>query len=433
MQSKKTYIKNISWVLLDNIIKIIGGLIVGVWVANHLGDYNYGRLSYALVYRGMFFFLIEIGFVQVLVKELINNPMKKDSLIGSSIGVKLIGAVLSFILANTISQFTIDDPIIRKMILILSIHFFTLTFDTFNSYFQFKVQEKFRIIAHIFSLVISSIIKVYFILYNFPLEYFALSYVIDFVISSILKAYFYSKSGNDLLKLKVELKVIKYLVISSWTIGLSMFLVRVLLQIDRLMIGNLLDNSKLGIYSVSTDLTDPISVLSYIVTSSLVTYLMSLKKENEVFYKKRLNQVLNIFSWLSIIICIFFSLSSKLIISILYSNEYFEAYLPFAINVFSLLFIFQLSILNIWLINENLQRYQLYITSLSVILNIIGNYILIPKLGISGAAISTIISRASMLWIFPLFFKEIKEISWVLIRSLNPLELSKSVKSFYTN
>lgn len=428
--SKNKLVKNIGWTLYDRVIKILGGLFVGIWVANYLGSYDYGLLSYSLVYQSIFMFLIDIGITQYLVKVIIDNNDRIEEYIGSANTIKVVGALIAFILSNTLGLIFIGNNIIRIMVLILSLQYFTNVFHNLNSYFQSRVEDKYRIIAHTISFVLGSLVKVYLILIESNAVFFVLAYVSDFILAAIIKIYFYKKVTNGLKLFKYNINTMLYLLKYSWTIGLTFFLSKLMMKTDKLMIGSILNESQVGIYSVVTDLTDPIEQFNSILTLSIIPYLMHLHKNNIEIYKIRIEQLLNIITYGSIIVCIVFMFNSELIYGLLYNDSYQGAVIPFKINIWNFLIGFQFAVFNIWLINQNLQRFQLYTTICAVILNIILNYYLIQIYGLEGASTATLISRLSILLIFPLIFRQISEMSKMSIKSFNPLKLKSSFLPF---
>ena len=48
------YLKNFSWLFVEKIIRISGGIFIGIWIARYLGPNDYGVLNYALAYIGFF-------------------------------------------------------------------------------------------------------------------------------------------------------------------------------------------------------------------------------------------------------------------------------------------------------------------------------------------------------------------------------------------
>lgn len=429
METKKAYINNTVWILIHNIVKLAGGFFVGVWVANHLGRELYGILNYPIVLHGMFFMLIDLGLGHVLVKKLIEEKEKQEEYINTVFILKTFGSILAFILVNITAYFNIENFDHRILVFIFSLHYFSMIFDVFNSSFQANVRDKFRIISHIISFTLSSIAKVFMILNDAPLYLFASSYLIDFFIAAFLKYYFYKRNGKN-LRLKFDKQITKILFNSSWAIALTFFFNKVITQVDRLMIGNMLDRSALGIYSASTDIIYPLANTTTIISASFISYLMSLRFKNEELYRLRFFQIFNIITWIGIITSIILGLASEFIINTIYSKEFAYAHLPFAIGIWEFMFALQLSFINIWLINEDKQNYQLALTIIAAILNIIGNYLLITRMGIIGAAISTAFVRVSTVLFLPLLFKNIRYISLVSLESLNPLTLFTSIKAF---
>jgi Na+-driven multidrug efflux pump len=71
-----------------------------------------------------------------------------------------------------------------------------------------------------------------------------------------------------------------------------------------------------------------------------------------------------------------------------------------------------------WLISENLQVFLTINTCIGAILNILLNYILIPKIGIAGAAWATLISYFVASYLCLLFFKKTR---------INFINLTKSI------
>ena len=59
-------------------------------------------------------------------------------------------------------------------------------------------------------------------------------------------------------------------------------------------------------------------------------------------------------------------------------------------------------------LSENLQKYSFYRTLAGAIINIILNYLLIPKYGIYGAAFATLISQAIASYLFNATNKKLK-------------------------
>ena len=99
------------------------------------------------------------------------------------------------------------------------------------------------------------------------------------------------------------------------------------------------------------------------------------------------------------------------------------AYGVLVINMWIGIFISQGLVRGCWLINEGLQIYRLFNNILAVITNIGLNVLFIPKFGIEGAALASLVSIFLATYVFPLFFKEVRVSSVEMITSIIPFYL----------
>lgn len=49
---RKRLLANLNWLFADRIIRIVGGLVIGIWVARYLGPGDYGVLNFAFSFQG---------------------------------------------------------------------------------------------------------------------------------------------------------------------------------------------------------------------------------------------------------------------------------------------------------------------------------------------------------------------------------------------
>jgi len=64
------YLKSASWLLLDKMVRIFGGLFIGIWIARYLGPSDFGILNYALAYVAFFQVFVGLGLNQIVVREI---------------------------------------------------------------------------------------------------------------------------------------------------------------------------------------------------------------------------------------------------------------------------------------------------------------------------------------------------------------------------
>ena len=90
----RKYFANTSWLLGERILRITVSLFVAIYVARYLGPERYGLLSYALSFVWLFSTLASLGLDDILLRELVNNPEKRQYLIGTVFWLKICGFFL---------------------------------------------------------------------------------------------------------------------------------------------------------------------------------------------------------------------------------------------------------------------------------------------------------------------------------------------------
>lgn len=404
-------------------IKIIVGLFVQTQVIRYLEPARLGLLDYAVSLNSVFMILISLGFGNIVIRNIINNPKLTRFYLGTVAGIKLAGALIAFLVVNSIG-FILNEPSELKIIvLLISFDSISRISTVFNMYFQAHVITKYQVIAHNIGFLISIGLRLLFIYLELDLVWFAFTFFIDFLISSIIKGVFYYRIRGDILKWRFSWKIGRSLLIDSLPIGITLFLTQIHTRVDVLMLKKFLGDTQTGLYSAANMISNYLALTPNILLAALIPYFINLKKTNEKFYRRRFIQVLTMVTWGSILIGAVLIIPGDILITSIFGEKYAASYHVLQFSIWKLVFVTQTVLINVWLINVNLQRFQLYTNLIGAILNIVLNYMLIFEYGVIGAAVATIITRIFIGWVSPFFFEPIRESAILSLRSLNPLNL----------
>jgi len=421
--TKDKILKNVSWLLFDKVIRILGGLFIGVWVARYLGPSNFGILNYAIAYVALFVVFVKLGFDKIIVRELVKNTKIKNRLLGTAFILKLIGAFLA-IFSIFISLFFVEtDSLTKVVIFIVAAGFIFQSVDVIDYFYQSKILSKYIVIARNSAFILSSLLKVYLVLNQSQVVYFALASSMDVFLAGLFMVYIYKKTGHKITKWRFDKKLAIRMIKYSWPLAISTFIISIHMRIDQVMIGNMLDKEQVGIYSVAVRLSEFWLFVPVILVNTLMPYFTELRDTNHKLYYQRLTQLYSIMFWMGAVFGIFVIMFGKDLIVTLFGIEYVGAYLVLIFNIWNGIFMSQAIARGIWMINENLQKYRLYNNIIIVVINIVVNIILIPRIGISGAAIATFITQFFGTWVVSFLWKPLRVSTWAMIKSVNPLYL----------
>ncbi len=388
----KKYFKNTSWLFAEKVFKLVLSFVVNIYIIRYLGPTEFGILSYALSFVGLFAAISTLGLDSIIVRELVSEPDKRDSILGSTFFLKLIGALLSIILIS-ITLFAISENSLNSLIiLIISVSTVFQTINVVDFYFQAKVQVKYSAVVQFIALIISSIIKIILIIVKAPLLYFAIILSLESLFIGIGFLFAYKGRGLKLFNWKFSKTVAINLLKDSWPLILSGLVIAVYVKIDQVIIKNMLSDKDVGYYAAAVRISEAWYFIPTAICASLFPSIINARKISNVLFISRLQKLYDILTWLAYAIAIPITIFSTSIITLLFGNEfltsasvltiYIWAGVPVSLGVAS----------SQYLISENFTRISFYRTLLGMIINVILNLILIPIYGIIGSAFATLIS-----------------------------------------
>jgi O-antigen/teichoic acid export membrane protein len=200
-------------------------------------------------------------------------------------------------------------------------------------------------------------------------------------------------------------------------------------QLDKLMINYYLGEEEVGVYSIGVILSGIFAILIGPIQNSIYPKMIELYRENyEKYYNffllsnTMITQLYLFLTFLSIIVI-------KWLFKYVYEPEYNPAIMVYSILAFSIFIKANGSLQTSHMTIKGITQKSFYKTFLSLILNVILNALLIPKYGINGAAIATLVTQFMALFVIDFFIKEYREQAFVQLKSLNTFSLIRIIKN----
>ncbi len=388
----KKYFANTSWMFGERIIRMLVGFFVSVYVVRYLGPDDFGLFSYALSFVGLFATLSTLGLDSIVVRELVKTPDRRDELLGSVFNLRIWGGVVSIILLAATIFLSGENSITTILILIISATNIFQCLNVVEYYFQAKVESKFNVYVQSVSMIIAAALKVILILTNSPLIYFAIVHASESLFLSVGYFLVYKKNNLRITQWYFRKDTAKILLKDAWPLILSGIVISVYARIDQVMIKNMLDTKEVGIYAAAVKLAEAWYFVPIILSSSLFPAILNAKQISEKLYMSRLQKLYDLLAYLAIGFSLFITFFAALIINILYGEKYSGSETVLTIYVWAGVSVALGIASSQFLVSENLTKISFYRTLAGMVLNIGINFYLIPKMGITGAAIATLVS-----------------------------------------
>ena len=192
----------------------------------------------------------------------------------------------------------------------------------------------------------------------------------------------------------------------SYHLVIAYLMVVIYSQMDRLMIGIMIDKEHVGYYTAAATICSMWGFIPSALSNSARPIIMELKDKSESKYLERIKQLNCAVFWIGVVFAGGITLFSKLIISILYGSKYMAAYEPLVLIIWSTVFSSLSYPRSIWMICENKQSFTKKILMWGVITNFTLNAVLIRVWGISGAAVATLITEIVTCLLATYFYKD---------------------------
>ena len=403
---KSKSIQNSGWIIGQQCFQMLMQLIVGVLTARYLGPSNYGTLNYTASFVAFFTSIASLGMDGVVVKKIVDHPENEGLYLGSALMMRAISSSLSTI-AVSLVVFVLNptEPIKLVLVFLQSFRLGFKSIQILDSWFQRYLCSKYVSIAKIIACVGVAIYKIFLLATSKSIVWFALSNVLTDLLISIVEFIFYQKKKNQPLSFRFS--VGKEILSESYHFIVSGIMVAIYGQMDKIMIGQTMTDLDVGLYTTAASICGLWIFVPTAIINSFRPLVMETKKTgNEEEYLLRLKQVYSFVIWLCLVASTAIAIVAKPLVELLYGDQYLGAVQTLRILIWSEIFSMIGSARGIWILCEKKNKYVKYYLLFGTITNLILNTIMIPVFGIDGAAIATLVTQIMTSVIAPLFYKE---------------------------
>lgn len=414
----KRYVFNTSWVMLEQMLRIVSAVFVGIYIARYLGPEGFGVVNYTVAIATFLFSITRLGMDAVLVRELVAQSEKSQILLGTAFWLMLLVSMASYTLL-ILGLFLTDETTETKIyISIVSAGCFFTLFYIGDYYFQAEVKAKYSTICKAFVLLLMSALKIFLVFINAELKWFVVASFLDYALLGVAFLIMLLAQRQGCFFRFFDFHIAQDLLRSAWPMVLSALSILIYMRIDQVMIRNMLGLHELGIYSAATRLYEAWMMFPYVVSVSLLPLIISAKKSSQDEYRARLIQLFRILVWLSIFAALIVTLFGDYIIFLTFGEAFSDA-VPVAIIVmWTSIFAAMGSVSARYFNVERMEKKFAARTVLAALANIGLNLILIPRFGILGAAWATLICTFFANYLLDWFDRDLRDLLKIKHKSL---------------
>ncbi len=428
----RKYLKNTSWLFLERVIRLGVVLLTGILVARSLGPELFGQLNYATGFVGLFFALTTMGLDEIVIRDLVRRPERRDELLGTAAVIKLAGSILLVLLLLACTVLKDMDGLTATIIIIVGASELLRPFGVIDWYFMAQVRSRDTVIVQMAQVIISAAAKIAIVVamhygYLTPrdaLIWFAWVYVLETAALAIGYAVRYMQAGATVRAWRYSRRMAGFLLNQSWPLVIYGVALYVQAKIDQVMIfdvlrgrvGEAAANEEVGQYSNALKMIEALGFLPVIVQRSLAPAITRAKAKSAELYGDRLLNQYRLMFLLFLLTSVPLYFVAEPLMVFLYGEAFRPAGYLLSLFAIRLLFTNMGVAKASFITNESLFKYALLTAVVGAGLNVGMNYFLIPPFKAIGAIWSTIGSFVISIFVMDLFFARTRtNLKWMLL------------------
>lgn len=390
---------NTVWLMLERIFQMGLSLLIGFrWVALYLKPEQYGLLNYSIAFAGILGPIAKMGLDSIVVRDITRDATCKEETLGSAFGIKLVASIFTSILTIIlVSYFQPKDYLTIALVGILTLQSIFQASDVIDFWFQSEVRSKYVVWARNFAFLLSNMIKIVLILIKAPLIYFAWGLLAESALIALGMAIVYRWQGNSFRGWRFNWPRAQKLVLDSWPLILSGLVITIYMRIDQIMIGQMIGDREVGIYSAAVKISEMWYFVPIAILNSVFPAIVKAREKSREIYYERTQQMFDLMVLLSYSVSIPIAFFARNIVDLILKSNETNAYAASAdiliIHIWTGLFVSIGVARGFWLIAEGLTTFTAVSSAIGAAVNLILNLYFIKVYGGLGAAFATLIAQ----------------------------------------
>ncbi len=405
LSAKQTILKNTFWLSLSTVTNKLLALALVIYAARILGAEGYGQFSFALALVSLLMVFSDLGLAAIVNREFAKEKQEKEELY-SIFSLKIILALVTFIIVFLSSIFVSPEKNTQSLILTLSVFFLLnslmgVFYSIFHARQKMEYESWFEAVQSLLILLLGL-----FALFNFPspknLSYaYAVSALAAF---TAVSTFFHFRIFP--LKLKWRIAVWKKFLRMSWPLALVGLFGLVYSYTDSVMLGYWGMLKETGWYNAAYKIMTVSLVPMGLIGASFYPALSKFSGESKEKLQKAWGLELEIMIAIALPLVVGGIVLASPIMNSFYPSDFTPAIPAFQILIGGAGLIFLYRPLYDVMIVLNQQNKTFWITMAGAVLNVVLNFMLIPRYSLYGAAFATVFTHVLVLGSFVFLIKK---------------------------
>lgn len=397
MIGRLNILKSFSWLLAEKVVGAGTTFVSTILVARFYGPSDFGVLSFALSLTALFAVAGNFGLNGLVVKECIDRPDSWRSVLATTFVLKLIGYVLAMAIVMVIAFTTPNHAAYdRLIVIIIGLSLLPRPYEVLDYWLQSRSNFRDAAVARMVVQVAGSAVRGALALLFVPLHWVAGTFILQFAALALAYVQIVRSYATDALSLTNYSHLVARDMAGR---GMYLFggaiLATINLKIDQLMINGMLGKTQVGLFAVATNISEAWYFLPVALTAVVFPHLVNARADSQARFDRQMQMLTDLLFATALGAAIFVSFYADVIIDALYGSQYAGSGAILTVHIWSAIFIFMRTAFSKWILVEGAVEFSMLTHGMGALVNVVLNWLLIPRLGVIGAAYATLISYAT--------------------------------------
>lgn len=401
--------KNIFWLTASRVAALVLLATAYFLLFRYLQPYGTGQYQFVLSYVLLFSTVVDFGIQQFITKKMSEQPQETKTYFQQFLSFEVLAAILLYVLLLVIAYIRHYDQVVFNAIAVAGLGMVAnaLTYPFLAILAAFQDLRKVAFINFLNSLVNVSIIFLAILFHRYIV--FLASVQVSFGILDLILYRFFVKKYLPQPQIvqaisKFNFQLILNILKNGWPFALLVGFSAIYNRIDVVLITAILkDFRQTGYYTAAYKIFDLLGFFPSVVSYTLFPFFAGLMSKNAIAeVRVNLEKYLRLMVAGALPMAVGGTLLSAKLIGLVAGPGYGPAAPVLAILIWAPAILFVYIPVNSLVISQ-LTKKAVMITGANVIINTVGNLLLIPHFGIKASAVMTVVSE-SLQGIFYFYF-----------------------------
>lgn len=387
----KRAVGNSIWMIISKIVNILVGLVVSVCITRYLGAEQKGEMANAQAISSFWGFIASLGLLDIVISRFSLEKNKSAQVAGTAMTMMFLGGLSAFFLSIVSAVILgVNTDVFVYVVIYAFVHIFQCL-SVCEYWFYSNSNSKYYAIAQSVVHLCALLISFLGVWLKANLVYFVVIASLEMIVMYLSMLYCYKITNCKFIgKFIFDKEIaIDFLKLSLPMIVMG-FATTIYMKIDQIMVGKMLGNSELGLYSVAVSLAEYWYFIPATIYSSYLPVITEIYVNKDDF-KIRLQQLADILTLIGYLAAVGVMFFGHWGITFLYGMEFEGAAYILMIYIWSGVFTcISYSGQAFYIIHKDTKTIM-WINIIGALLNVVLNALLIEKSGSIGAAIATLL------------------------------------------